>query len=55
MKSKKEGRLRGQYMKNEEKKAVGSLLAQKILKTEVISSEEESAFSMKAEFVFTNK
>lgn len=31
-------------MKNEEKKAVGSLLAQKVLKTEVISSEEESVF-----------
>lgn len=31
-------------MKNEEKKALGSLLAQKVLKNEVISSEEESAF-----------
>lgn len=33
-------------MKNEEKKPVGSLLAQKLLKTEDISSEEESAFCL---------
>ena len=31
-------------MKDKEKKSAGSLLAQKVLKTEVISSEEESAF-----------
>ena len=31
-------------MKNEKKKPVGSLLAQKVLKAEVISSEEEFAF-----------
>ena len=31
-------------MKNEEKKAVGSLLAQKVLKAEDNSSEEEFAF-----------
>ena len=31
-------------MKNGEKKPVGSLLAQKLLKTEDISSEEELAF-----------
>lgn len=33
-------------MKNEDKKPVGSLLAQKLLKTEDISSEEESAFCL---------
>lgn len=31
-------------MRNEQKEPVGSLLAQKVLKIEVISSEEESAF-----------
>lgn len=31
-------------MRNEQKEPVGSLLAQKVLKAEVISSEEESAF-----------
>lgn len=31
-------------MKNEREKPVGSLLTQKLLKTEDISSEEESAF-----------
>ena len=41
------------FMKNEEKKAVGSLLAQKVLKTEVISSEEESAFCVGFAFSYT--
>ncbi|HFH7647164.1 hypothetical protein MK385_04465 [Streptococcus oralis] len=36
--------MKSKKKKNVEKKAVGSLLAQKVLKTEVISSEEESAF-----------
>ncbi|WP_152906322.1 hypothetical protein [Streptococcus pseudopneumoniae] len=39
-------------MKNEKKKPVGSLLAQKVLKAEVISSEEEFAFCVGLVFAF---